>query len=157
MHTLPFCSRRDSWLALFAPQMPFVIWLTPLLDLEVNFCNFWYTHVLMFAESLSCWPLFLVSEARSLPARSTSVNFPVRVCFSKPIFSRFETKTLRTAWLLDDVALASVLSVFLRELPSYKHAPSFVCLSHELAFVRFLDTATSVGPLRLRRIEYLLV
>lgn len=73
---------------------------------------------MIFAESLSCWPLFRVSEALSLPARSTNVSLPCSVCFSKPTFSLFDTTMLRTAWLLDEVAFASVLSVFLLAFPA---------------------------------------
>ena len=76
------------------------------------------TYVLILALSLSCWPRFPVSEARSLPAKSTKVSLACRVSFSKPNFSLLVTMALSTAWLRDEVAFASVLSVFLRKFPS---------------------------------------
>jgi hypothetical protein len=73
--------------------------------------------VLILAESLSCLPRLRVYEALSLPARSTRVSFPWRVSFSNPSLCRLVTTALRTAWLLLEVAFASVLSVLRRAFP----------------------------------------
>ena len=66
--------------------------------------------LLMFAPSRSFCPLFCVSAARSLPARSTSESLPHKTCLSLLLvdFSQRFTLISRTACERLDVAFASV-------------------------------------------------
>jgi len=51
--------------------------------------------VLMLAESLSCLPRLRVSDARSLPARSTSVSLPCKLTScSAEFLNRFDQQAL---------------------------------------------------------------
>mmetsp|Transcript_24839 Transcript_24839/g.49442 ORF Transcript_24839/g.49442 Transcript_24839/m.49442 type:complete len:203 (-) Transcript_24839:454-1062(-) len=64
---------------------------------------------LMLAPSVSLMPLFLVTAALSLPARSTRLSFPILILAMVPsALSRFSTTTCRTACDRDETALAAV-------------------------------------------------
>ena len=108
---------------------------------------------LMLAPSRSLLPSFLVSEARSLPAKSTSDKRPVSTSIllplSPPSPTRLNRRTLIsiTAWDREDTALASVGSVLRLALPSLNTSNTLSAFVTEI-FLSPLTVAPRSGSSR---------
>ena len=97
---------------------------------------------LMLAPSRSLCPVFSVSDARSLPARSTKDSLPLLCTLVYPAWrSRRTTSISSTACDRLDVAFASVGSVFRRAFPCLN---SSITSSPSATFTRF--SPATVAP-----------